>query len=60
MINMWMSFQVVELQDLSLMFDTSFSEVVSTIQHLEKGGQLTGVLDDRGKVWLCVLLFPGC
>lgn len=45
--------QMVELQDLSLMFGMTCSEVVAEIHHLEEEGQLTGVLDDRGKVRCC-------
>lgn len=42
--------QVVELQELSLMFGMSCSEVAVELRHLEDVGMLTGVLDDRGKV----------
>ena len=49
--------QMVELQDLSLMFGMTCSEVVAEIHHLEEEGQLTGVLDDRGKVRFCQAVY---
>jgi hypothetical protein len=44
--------QVVELQELSLLFGMSSAEVVEEVGSLEAQGKLTGVLDDRGKVRL--------
>lgn len=41
--------KVVVLDDLAAEYGMRTTAVVNRIEHLEKAGQLTGVLDDRGK-----------